>query len=188
MTRLCRAGETDRYASEYFAYEVRMALSIDKVIWSTIYAVAGLISFGATLYLLYILMTSGFGMSADKATILTSIVAAISLPAIVYGSYGAIRIKCFGETIDMQVDKIARLIPKSPKSFFLFLIPLLLPTFAYLYSIVLTLFIWIILLPFGKRVEKYPEYSSYAILVIALFFAIATVIGLWRRIKRQQSP
>lgn len=156
-----------------------------KMILSMTYASVALITFCATLYLFYLLMASGFGMSAGKTITLIAIIAIISLPAVVYGIYGAIRIKCFGETMDMRMDKIANLIPKSPNSFFLFLIPLLLPTFVYLYSIVFTLFIWIILLPFGKSVEKYPEYLAYATLVVALFFGFATVIGLWRRVKRQ---
>ena len=156
-----------------------------KVIWSILYILLGCTVFMGALYLFHRLLSSGFGVNPDQSFILVLLSGIISFPAITYGCYGAIRIKCFGESFESRLEKIARMVPHTPKALFWYLAPLLFPVFIYIYSVVLTLLISILTLPFGSVAETYSVFLSWGILAMAVFFALATIIGLWQRIKRE---
>jgi hypothetical protein len=154
-----------------------------KVIWSILYILlVGTILMG-TLYLFHRLLKSGFGVNPDQSFIFVLLYGIILFPPIVYGCYGAIRVKCFGESLESRMGKIERIVPHTPKALFWFLAPLLFTVFAYMYSTVLNLAIWIVASPFGRAAERYSDFFSLGILAIAVFFALATIIGLWQGIK-----
>jgi hypothetical protein len=133
-----------------------------RVTWSTFYIVLGCVFFTGAIYIFNTLLTSIFGVNPDQSFIFLSVWGIICLSAIAYGCYGAIRIKCFGETLDSRLEKMARMVPQNPKVLFWLMAPLLFPAFIYMYSILLTIAIWAVTFPFGNAAEKHSVFSHVA--------------------------
>ena len=81
------------------------------------------------------------------------------------------------------MERMEKLIPKSPKFWFWLLIPLLLPLFAYIYCIPITLLVWLGLLPFGEAGSRHVDRIMPFARGLCIVFSLGTILWLWRMVK-----
>lgn len=123
-------------------------------------------------------------VSYNAATVFVVVIAVLLIPTLAYGLYGAIRIQFYGEPPDSWMERASRLIPRSPKLWFSFLLPMIFFTFASIYQILLTLLVWLVSLPFSGYGQQVTSIISGVVLGLSLFFALGTSIWLWREVRR----
>jgi hypothetical protein len=130
---------------------------------------------------LYLLLTTITSRTGAGIFILACI--ALAAPAVAYGLYGAIRIQFYGETYERWMDSVAALIPQNPRVWLCLVFPLVIPVFASIYSLALTLLFLLILWPFGGYGNQVAAPASWVILGLSILFALGTAVWIWRQSK-----
>jgi hypothetical protein len=152
-----------------------------KTIWFYFSIILSIVSVAALLYFAYVFLNK---ITNHKET--TVVVVMLSFVGLIatYSLFQAFKNQYKGVALDTQMDEISKLIPQKPTTWFLMLLPLLLPLLAYIYSLLLTFLVSLVSILFGVLKEETVRIISRGISIVALVSSIGTAVGLWKQVKR----
>jgi hypothetical protein len=136
------------------------------------------------LVFLYYLFRVVLGSALVPTIVIVGAAGILVIWATTKGLYGAFRIQFRGESMDTFMEREANLMPKSPKFWFWFLSPLLVPAFAYIYTLPVSFLVWLGLLPFGEAASRHIDRVVPFARGLSFALSLATILWLWRMVKK----
>lgn len=159
-----------------------MQKSNSKIVKYHVFIGGIIVAIAVLTYLFHLFLTKVLGASfSPVALILFIIILGSSFSFSIHGYYK----KIFrGQSLDTSDEGIETIIPQSPRLYFVLLIPLLFPLFAYIYNLCISLGVFFMLLLFWNLTDAHLKFIANIMIAISCALSFLTLRWIWREMKK----